>query len=161
MRAVAFGVETIAIDQACIVCYDSANEARGVLFEVSSIPNLVKVTAMPIKNWTPERLKRQAEISRKWYQDHTELAKTQKTLRQQELREWLEEYKSHLRCQQCGESRLPTLDFHHRNPVEKDRAITEAIHRGWSVERILQEIEKCDVLCANCHRKLHRSQSAS
>jgi hypothetical protein len=34
-------------------------------------------------------------------------------------------------------------------------AIAQAVNQGWSKERILEEIKKCDVLCANCHFKEH------
>jgi hypothetical protein len=47
------------------------------------------------------------------------------------------------------------LQFHHRNPREKDFTISNACSWGWSIERILKEMEKCDVLCANCHAKRH------
>jgi predicted HNH restriction endonuclease len=113
---------------------------------------------VPIRNWTPERRARQRLTQRNWYLEHTEKVKAEKKSRILTLRKWLETYKSHLKCRQCGESRLPTLDFHHRSPDEKDSSVSEAVHNGWSIEHTLREIEKCEVLCANCHRKLHRTQ---
>lgn len=55
------------------------------------------------------------------------------------------------RCQKCKQT-FPyfVYDFHHRNPQEKDFNIGQGIHKNW--EEILDEIEKCDLLCANCHR---------
>jgi len=47
------------------------------------------------------------------------------------------------------------LDFHHRDPSTKVMDIAEAQRHGWSIGRIQVEIEKCDIICANCHRKLH------
>jgi predicted HNH restriction endonuclease len=55
-------------------------------------------------------------------------------------------------CQICGENDVRCLDFHHRNPGEKSFSVVQSIR---SMPRLLQEIEKCDILCANCHRKLH------
>ena len=55
----------------------------------------------------------------------------------------------------CGEDHPAALDFHHRNSQEKDFEISVAIGWGYSWERILAEIAKCDVICSNCHRKLH------
>lgn len=56
-------------------------------------------------------------------------------------------------CERCGVTGLPSrvYDFHHRDPSTK----TVPMHRlphdaGWG--RIDNEVEKCDVLCANCHR---------
>lgn len=62
--------------------------------------------------------------------------------------------KSFLSCDVCGESHPACLDFHHRNPVEKSFTISNL---SWKVstEKLFDEIAKCDILCANCHRKLH------
>lgn len=70
-----------------------------------------------------------------------------------EKRKWLKEYKTTLFCIQCGETHPACLEFHHRNPNEKKFEISEC--GGRSKERVLLEIAKCNVLCANCHRKLH------
>ena len=56
-------------------------------------------------------------------------------------------------CVRCEESHPSCLDFHHRDRGTKDADI--ATMRRFSVVRLLAEIAKCDVLCANCHRKHH------
>lgn len=58
-------------------------------------------------------------------------------------------------CSRCPESHPACLDFHHRDPETKSFALS----RGHEHSRaaILAEIAKCDVLCANCHRKEHTS----
>jgi hypothetical protein len=71
---------------------------------------------------------------------------------------WLIEYKlTSGGCIKCGESDPVCLDFHHRNPKEKELTLSLAIARA-SLERIQKEVEKCDILCANCHRKLHAKE---
>jgi hypothetical protein len=55
-------------------------------------------------------------------------------------------------CISCGESDPIVLEFHHRSG--KDKAVTEMVASGYPIERIQFEIDKCDVLCANCHRKV-------
>lgn len=64
------------------------------------------------------------------------------------------EIKSKLKCCICGEHRYWLLDFHHRDPNEKDFNVSK-IMRYKGMELMLKEIEKCDVLCANCHRDMH------
>ena len=59
-------------------------------------------------------------------------------------------------CQICGESDPACLDFHHRDPTTKEGHIGE--FRRFGMKRLLAEIAKCDVLCANCHRKHHRDE---
>lgn len=60
-----------------------------------------------------------------------------------------------LKCKYCPENYPACLSFHHRNPKEKDIAIADAVSHGWSIEKIKTEIKKCDVVCENCHRKIH------
>jgi hypothetical protein len=54
-------------------------------------------------------------------------------------------------CLLCGESREPTLDFHHLDPKEKKRRVCS--YR--TARTALIEARKCVVLCSNCHRLLH------
>jgi hypothetical protein len=82
---------------------------------------------------------------------------TQRTLdRRDRLRAAVYEYKrDHRRCQRCGEPEPACLEFHHRDPAEKKRTVSELISYGHALETVRAEIEKCDVLCANCHRNEH------
>lgn len=63
------------------------------------------------------------------------------------------EYKQAHPCVKCGEAEPICLDFHHVDGSTKDFALSSGKQRSWA--KILKEIEKCVVLCANCHRKLH------
>lgn len=56
-------------------------------------------------------------------------------------------------CRRCGISNPVVLEFHHRDPLTKKFAISGAKNR--SILTVMQEIAKCDVLCANCHRLEH------
>lgn len=68
---------------------------------------------------------------------------------------WIINLKSKLKCETCGENFPYCLEFHHKDEKEKDGDISRMISDGYSIERIEKEIEKCIVLCANCHRKEH------
>jgi len=72
-------------------------------------------------------------------------------------KEFLREYKATHPCIECGESDPVVLDFHHRDRTQK--AFTVA-HRAGRIGQatLLKEIEKCDILCANCHRR-HTSRN--
>jgi hypothetical protein len=70
-------------------------------------------------------------------------------------RKWLVDYKKKLKCVRCDESHPATLTFHHKNNLEKSFEIGNAIKLGVSLKRLVSEIEKCEVLCANCHAKEH------
>ena len=57
-------------------------------------------------------------------------------------------------CVKCGEKRPYVIDFHHRDPLQKEFTINHLLKSG-SYETLLKELEKCDALCANCHREFH------
>lgn len=71
------------------------------------------------------------------------------------LRDFAVDYKTSRGCKYCGENHPATLSFHHRDPSTKKWNISKLIYRQPSMELFLSEIEKCDVVCENCHRKLH------
>ena len=70
-------------------------------------------------------------------------------------RKWLIEYKKTLCCIRCGENHPATLTFHHRETSDKSFEVGNAICLGVSLKKLIAEIEKCEVLCANCHAKEH------
>lgn len=59
------------------------------------------------------------------------------------------------KCMICGYNRcLEALDFHHRDPREKDFGLSDkGITRSW--EKTKKEVDKCVLICANCHREIH------
>lgn len=70
---------------------------------------------------------------------------------------WFQEFKATLLCKICGENDPSCLDFHHRQNDDKEHEVSSLINHA-SRKRILDEIAKCDVLCANCHRKVHKRE---
>lgn len=65
------------------------------------------------------------------------------------------DYLSSHPCVYCGEIDPIVLDFHHRNPEEKHKTISQIVAGGLGINVLKKEIEKCDVLCANDHRRYH------
>ena len=73
----------------------------------------------------------------------------------QERKENIDDLKSSLKCAKCGDDRSYVLDFHHKDPKEKDNTISRLTAHQASKERLNQELQKCICLCANCHREFH------
>lgn len=99
------------------------------------------------------------ETKRAWFRKHYNENKQQykdyaKALRYQIL-DWLDEIKASRGCNNCPEKDPACLDFHHRDPKAKVIQVSEAARKKWKKERILEEVAKCAVTCANCHRKHH------
>lgn len=59
------------------------------------------------------------------------------------------------KCCSCGYSKCAeALEFHHIDPTQKDFQISSKNHaKSW--ETVKLELDKCMILCANCHRELH------
>lgn len=98
----------------------------------------------------------QLEAQRKHYKDNKEDYRNRSRSRRKERKEWFRKLMVDKFCIKCGESDIACLDFHHIDPKTKDDTVSRLLAYLRSKERILKEIEKCEVLCANCHRKFHR-----
>lgn len=80
---------------------------------------------------------------------------TKDTRKQRQIRkERWKAFKETLECQLCGENHPNCLEFHHLDPNEKDFNIGTMIKR-LPFEEVKKELDKCAVLCSNCHRKVH------
>ena len=75
-----------------------------------------------------------------------------KKLKRKELYTKLMDYIKDKPCP-CGESDFVVMEFDHRDMSSKEFNISEAMTKCYSWEKILRELEKCDPLCANCHRR--------
>jgi len=59
------------------------------------------------------------------------------------------------KCMHCGITGLPVIfDFHHRNPSQKEFTIGKS-GKLKSLDNVKAELDKCDLLCSNCHRLEH------
>lgn len=94
------------------------------------------------------------QLDRTYYQDH----KWQKIAYNKQVRRaavaWLEEVKVCHGCCCCQETEGCCLQFHHvRGTKDADISVKAG---NWSRAKIVEELRKCVVVCANCHIKIHR-----
>lgn len=94
----------------------------------------------------------------RYYYENKEQEKQRVEERKQELQDWLQSYKDDLSCNNCAESRNPCLDFHHVEESDKEIKIADMPRNGYGRETIKEEIDKCIILCANCHRVEHQTE---
>jgi len=60
------------------------------------------------------------------------------------------------KCQKCGYNKnLAAFDFHHKNQETKKFQLDQRSLSNSSMKSIMEEFEKCEVLCSNCHREHH------
>lgn len=97
------------------------------------------------------------EYMRTWYTNNTDLQKKRSKISKNKIRlECRVNIMLYLRehpCIDCGNPDIEVLEFDHRDPTAKEFAVSDFFNRGANWQRVLSEIEKCDVRCANCHRK--------
>jgi hypothetical protein len=90
------------------------------------------------------------------YEKHKHKVLERQRKRRKERKRWFkEEIVAKSACIRCGESHIACLDFHHKDPSEKEFGLGFMLSLNKNKEQILAEIAKCEVLCSNCHRKLH------
>lgn len=94
------------------------------------------------------------EFLKAHYQNNKQYYRDKNKRRKLESKEFIASFKENWICK-CGESHPATINFHHRDPHEKEVTISMMINKGWGKERMRKEIEKCDIICSNCHMKLH------
>ena len=108
---------------------------------------------MPLKDrYQSEKWKEyQRTYHRSWHQRHREKRLARIYERKKVIHDYVQNLKSQIHCVDCGEQHPATLQFHHLNLEDKVFNISRAANTGVSLDRIKKEIEKCIVLCANCH----------
>ncbi len=91
----------------------------------------------------------------RYYENHQHYRNSHNTSRKkirEENARKVFEYLTNIPCINCGESDPIVLEFDHRDRSDKIENISNLVtHSSW--KRIESEIRKCDVLCANCHRR--------
>ena len=98
------------------------------------------------------------EYQKKWYAKNGTERKRAVAKRKREIRDWFLEYKKTLSCSVCGFSgaKVPwCIEFHHIDPSTKTELVSYLVSHGYSRKRIMDEIAKCQPICANCHRADH------
>lgn len=94
------------------------------------------------------------EKEKQYAREHYQKNKEKYLARAAALREWANELKRDIPCTGCGECFDPVvMDWHHRDPDTKTAAVAWMI-RNAGRQSIVEEIAKCDLYCANCHRLL-------
>jgi len=132
----------------CKICYSERRKQRR-------LANIDKERDGNKKSYQKYKLARIQSVTeyRRQNKDKVKIwSKKNKTKKQKEWSDW----KSTLKCSNCPESHISCLEFHHIDPSQKEGLITKL---RFSKEKLQKELEKCIVLCSNCHRKLHYQQN--
>lgn len=100
------------------------------------------------KEWQRSRLERNPEHVRK-------ISAKAKNKSRSRNRQFILDKKNQGCCSVCGLKDHRCLDFHHLNPESKKNALCILVANNHSIQVLQEEIDKCDILCSNCHRIEH------
>lgn len=96
--------------------------------------------------------------TREHYKNNKQYYKDKSKSYRKKMTQWFVDFKSTLSCNRCGENRWWVLDFHHKNPQNKEYSLS-GLASNVSKETFFKEVEKCEVLCSNCHRDHHHKEN--
>jgi len=116
-------------------------------YEISKILEISKSTAL--KYVKKENIRKKIERSDSYKKSYkSEYIKKWK----KELKRKLVEYKGG-KCELCGYNKcIEALEFHHKDPTKKDFTISLNLY---GFEQTKKEVDKCIMVCSNCHREVH------
>jgi hypothetical protein len=93
---------------------------------------------------------------KQWYAKQSKASKRRKqdlqNIRRETTRDWVRDYRKNKGCKDCGTDDFRVLEFDHLPEHEKEFNVADGVAIGYGKEKILKEMEKCEVVCANCHR---------
>ena len=144
--------------------------SRRTGFAIGTIRRRFKKAGLPIRSRHDAIVA--ANKERDWSQYQSKLDGYALQRLRSRKAEIVREWKAERGCQRCGEMHPATLDMHHRDPTTKhprlkrknqgvNRRTGGYFWRDLSFEDLVVELEKCDVLCSNCHRKERYEQADS
>lgn len=64
-------------------------------------------------------------------------------------------------CIDCGEKDILVLEFDHKDRKMKEGEIRHIIQSGATLEKVMEEVQKCEVRCSNCHRRKTEKENNS
>jgi hypothetical protein len=105
---------------------------------------------MPYKNKIEQQ-----QAQRRHYEQNKDEYRDSNARQRERRRNWFTKMTMDLSCSCCPENSFAVLDFHHLDSTKKDRNVSMLLNNKRSLDRVVNEMKKCVVLCANCHRKHH------
>jgi len=125
---------------------DEKEQFQKMYDEIGSLKKVAKLTG------------RSFETVKKYVQVRTRVKKVTNSesviLWRKRTKKKLIEYKGG-KCESCGYNKCDSaLQFHHKDPTEKDFSISG---KSLSFDRLKEEVDKCMLVCSNCHAEIHEN----
>jgi hypothetical protein len=111
---------------------------------------------MPYKDKIVKQTKQKTYASTYYQNNKAKVLATTKASVKKYKEQW-RSFKATLSCVKCGQNHPATLDFHHIDSSTKEASVNKLI-KYRAFKRAMEEVKKCIVLCANCHRIHHHDE---
>lgn len=101
---------------------------------------------------------KQKQVVRSWYDKNKPLVQAKKILEYKKAKDLIIQHKNKTGCIKC-KRKYPhyVLDLHHKKGSDKIMPVSKM--KRYSLKKILTEINKCEVVCANCHREITHGET--
>lgn len=128
----------------------AAYQARGPRTEADRAAARAYYMANRHKRQSPEAKAAQAAAARR----HAPKKAIRDSARRISIRDVVAKLKEAVPCSDCGQH-FPyyVMDFDHRHGKAKTQVVSALVAQGCALKTVMAEIAKCDIVCANCHRK--------
>jgi len=113
---------------------------------------------LPITNFVKRSTNYYPYCNKCHYERYKKINKEKRTLLTAANKRYIKEYLQRHGCKYCGEKDPTVLQFNHKLPKNKKDKISHLVNQGYSLKTIQKEINKCEVVCVNCHKKITASQ---
>jgi predicted HNH restriction endonuclease len=110
---------------------------------------------MPYKDESVRKAFHKLRSRKHYLENQAEIRERNAQTRKNKREDW-HAFKSTLKCTNCGFSHPAVLDFHHID--RKDKKSVHKLAQNSNYKAAIEEIKKCVVLCANCHRIVHYNE---
>ena len=111
---------------------------------------------MPYKDKTVKQIKQKTYANTYYQNNKAKVLATTKASVKKYKEQW-RSFKATLACVKCGQNHPATFDFHHVDSNTKEASVNKLI-KYRAFKRAMEEVKKCIVLCANCHRIHHHDE---
>jgi hypothetical protein len=111
---------------------------------------------MPYKDPAVRKQKQKAYVNTYYEKNKATIIAASKASAKAYKEKW-RRYKATLACVKCGQNHPATFDFHHVDSSTKEESVNKLL-KNRAFKRAMEEIKKCVVLCANCHRIHHHDE---
>lgn len=114
--------------------------------------------SLPYKDRDKRRAYHRA-YNRVHYAKHGDKRREEVKQRRRSIKKRFEDFKRTLSCVECGFSGEDcpwAIEFDHKDPQEKSASVSHLVSSGYSWDRIMEEVAKCEPVCSNHHRERER-----